>query len=78
MQVSKLEEELAAAQATLRLTHQPHSFLLEQLQASKKAKHQLESRMERLQEALQVRVIPAAFNCLGRQQAMLVLHWVMF
>jgi len=56
-QICKLGEELAAAREALKLTGQPHSFLLEQLHGAKRTKEQLEAQLADLQAALQVRTI---------------------
>ena len=55
-QVVQLGEQLAAAQETVKMTGQPHSFLLQQLQAAKRAKEQLEGQVASLQVTLEVRV----------------------
>ncbi|KAF5840548.1 hypothetical protein DUNSADRAFT_16346 [Dunaliella salina] len=59
-------EELAAARETVKLTGQPQSFLLEQLQTAKRTREQLEAQLATLQAALQAKEQAAAQSAKDR------------
>jgi len=59
-QLTKMGEELAAARETVKLTGQPQSFLLEQLQTAKRTREQLEAQLATVQAAFQAKEQAAA------------------
>eukprot|EP00983_Pelagomonas_calceolata_P056687 1144705-Pelagomonas_calceolata.AAC.3 len=60
VQLTKMGEELAAARETVKLTGQPQSFLLEQLQTAKRTREQLEAQLATVQAAFQAKEQAAA------------------